>query len=85
LLGTTGARESLDEGLPSFLKSVRANTDRPLAVGLGISTPAQCAEVGQFADGVIVGSSLVRAVGQGNGDLSRLAELVSAMAGALRR
>ncbi|HEY5493787.1 MAG TPA: tryptophan synthase subunit alpha [Candidatus Anoxymicrobiaceae bacterium] len=85
VLGTTGARNSLDEGLPAFLESVRANTDRPLAVGLGISTPEQCAEVGRMADGVIVGSSLVRAVGQGDDDLSRLADLVSGMASALRQ
>ena len=84
VLGTTGARDSLDEGLPAFLERVRENTDRPLAAGLGISTPEQCAEGGRLADGVIVGSSLVRAASEGNGDLSRLADLVSAMASAIR-
>ena len=84
LLGTTGARDSLEPGLPSFLRRVRSNADVPIAVGLGISTATQCAEVGHLADGVIVGSALMRAAMEGNGDYSALSGLVSAMANALR-
>jgi len=42
---------------------VRSKTKKPLAVGFGISTPDQAAAVGEIADGVIVGSALIKAVG----------------------
>ena len=45
-----------------FVNRVRAQTAVPLAVGFGISTPQQAAEVGQIANGVIVGSALINAV-----------------------
>jgi tryptophan synthase alpha chain len=84
LLGTTGERDPLDPGLPGFMERVRANATVPLAVGLGISTPEQCAEASLAADGVIVGSSLMRSVAVGEAGLSGLSSLVSAMSGALR-
>jgi tryptophan synthase alpha chain len=59
LTGVTGARERVAEGLEMFLARVRAVTDKPLAVGFGISTPLQAAQVGRLAEGVIVGSALV--------------------------
>lgn len=83
LLGTTGVRDSLSEDLPAFLERVRSHASCPLAVGLGISTPEQCADVGRLADGVIVGSAFMREVSEADGGLSGLAELVSSMAGAL--
>jgi tryptophan synthase alpha chain len=64
VLGITGERASLPVELAQFVKRVRAQTDKPLAVGFGISTPDQAAAVGQVADGVIVGSALVKAAGQ---------------------
>ncbi len=60
--GVTGARERLPAHLEAFVRRVRAVTDKPLAVGFGISTPQQAAAVGRLADGVIVGSALIRAV-----------------------
>lgn len=57
--GVTGARTSLSEQLPDFLGRVRARTDVPLAVGFGVSTSEQAAEVARFADGVIIGSRLI--------------------------
>jgi tryptophan synthase alpha chain len=63
LVGVTGARNSLSSDLVEFVQRVRALTDKPLAVGFGISTPEQAALVGNIADGVIVGSALVREVG----------------------
>ena len=62
LTGITGARSQLTSGLDEFVGRVRAQTDRPLAVGFGISTPEQAADVGRIADGVIVGSALINAV-----------------------
>ena len=62
LTGVTGARHGLSEGLQAFISRVRAATDLPLAVGFGISTPAQAAQVAGLADGVIVGSALINTV-----------------------
>jgi len=64
LKGVTGARESLAFELEQPLAELRSVTDLPIAVGFGIATPAQAAEVGRLADGVIVGSALVKLVGQ---------------------
>jgi tryptophan synthase alpha chain len=63
LTGVTGARDHLPAHLESFVARVRSTTDLPLAVGFGISTPAQAARVAHVADGVIVGSALLKAVG----------------------
>lgn len=64
LTGVTGARHSLSEGLPEFIARVREHTDLPLGVGFGISTPEQARVVGRIADGIIVGSACVKAVGE---------------------
>ncbi len=63
LVGVTGARDALPPDLAGFVARVRAATDKPLAVGFGIATPEQAAQVAQIADGVIVGSALVKTVG----------------------
>ena len=57
--GVTGTRSSLRSDLPVFLARLRRQTDLPLAVGFGVSTPAQAGAVAGHADGVIVGSALV--------------------------
>lgn len=61
-LGVTGTRNELSSGLQEFVESVRAVTNLPVAVGFGVSTPAQAAAIQNYADGVIVGSALVRRV-----------------------
>ncbi len=61
--GVTGARSEMSAGLPGFVARVREHTDLPLCVGFGIGTPAQGRAVGAFADGVIVGSACVKAIG----------------------
>lgn len=58
-LGVTGASRELATGLPEYIARVRAATKLPLAVGFGISNPAQAREVATLADGVVVGSALV--------------------------
>ena len=63
--GTTGERDSLPPGLEDLVARVRAATDLPVAVGFGISTAEQAAAVGEIADGVIVGSRVVRAMEDG--------------------
>lgn len=59
--GITGARHHLPADLEAFIRRVRAQTNLPLAVGFGISTPSQAAAVARIADGVIVGSALIQA------------------------
>ena len=59
--GITGARDTLPPDLEAFVRRVRARTSLPLAVGFGISRPEQVTQVARVADGVIVGSALVRA------------------------
>ncbi len=60
--GVTGARVALSGDLPGYINGLRGQTKLPIAVGFGISTPTQAAEVGSYADGVIVGSALISAV-----------------------
>jgi tryptophan synthase alpha chain len=63
-LGTTGERDSLPEELANLVAATKAEAEVPVAVGFGIGTPQQAAEVGRIADGVIIGSRLVRAAGE---------------------
>lgn len=58
--GVTGERTALPSDLVRDVKRLRKRLDQPLAVGFGLSTPQQVAEVGEIADGVVVGSALVR-------------------------
>jgi tryptophan synthase alpha chain len=60
--GVTGARGQLPTDLADFIRRVREVTEKPLAVGFGISTPEQAARIAELADGVIVGSALIHAV-----------------------
>jgi len=82
LTGTTGERAELPEGLAETVERVRGSTDVPVAVGFGISTPAQARAVAHVADGVIVGSRIVRAAGEGGADA--VGSVVRELAGALR-
>jgi tryptophan synthase alpha chain len=61
--GVTGERSSLAEGLADLIARVREHTSVPVCVGFGISTPEQAKQVGALADGVIVGSACVKAIG----------------------
>jgi len=58
--GVTGERDSVPAGLARTVERVRAATALPVAVGFGVSTPAQAAQVAQIADGVVVGSAIVK-------------------------
>ena len=60
--GVTGARGDLPSDLKSFVDRVRENSNAPLAVGFGISTPEQVAEVSRVAEGVVVGSAIISAI-----------------------
>lgn len=60
-LGVTGARERLPEELPDTIARLRQVTTLPICVGFGVSTPEQAAAVARLADGVVVGSAIVKA------------------------
>jgi len=60
LMGITGTRASVSGSAAGLVRRTREHTALPVAVGLGVSTPEQAAEVAGFADGVIVGSAFVR-------------------------
>lgn len=66
--GVTGERDALPPDLAREVRRVRRKLDQPLAVGFGISTPAQVAALGEVADGIVVGSALVRLVEQMGSD-----------------
>ena len=62
ITGVTGIREKLSGGLASAVRRIQEESQKPVAVGFGISTPDLAGEVSRFADGVIVGSALVRMI-----------------------
>ncbi|GAC1316279.1 MAG: tryptophan synthase subunit alpha [Thermoleophilaceae bacterium] len=82
LTGTTGERAELPPELARTVASVRAVASVPVAVGFGISTAEQARAVGDLADGVIVGTRLVRAAGEGGAGAVRatVSELAAALA-----
>jgi tryptophan synthase alpha chain len=85
LTGTTGERSALDGRLESVVARAAASTDVPVAVGFGIGTPEQAAAAADAgADGVIVGSRLVRAAGENADPAAAVGELVRAFSAALR-
>lgn len=81
--GVTGAQTELASGLSSEVARVARATELPVAVGFGISSAEQAAEVAALADGVVVGSALVEVL-ESRG-IAAAGELVRALAGAMRR
>ena len=63
-LGVTGVRSEIKTDLASIVKTIRENTSVPCAIGFGISTPEQAKKMSEIADGVIVGSAIVRQLEQ---------------------
>ncbi len=66
-MGVTGERRDLGSDVTKVVERIRRFTDMPVCVGVGVSTPAQAAELCEVADGVIVGSALVRRLLEGEG------------------
>jgi tryptophan synthase alpha chain len=66
-MGVTGERAALGDEAAAVVARIRRHTDLPVCVGVGVSTPAQAAEVCEVADGVVVGSALVRRLLEGQG------------------
>jgi len=84
LTGTTGERAGLQDGLAGVVARAAASTSVPVAVGFGISTPEQAAAAAAAgADGVIVGSRLVRAAGEDEDPVAAVGDLVRAFSSGL--
>jgi len=86
-MGVTGVRSSVGNAAQVLVDRTRAVTELPICVGLGVSTPEQAAQVASFADGVIVGSAFVRALGNAadpDAGIRAVAELAEALSGGVR-
>jgi len=87
-MGVTGARTSVSSGAYELVSRTREHTNLPIAVGLGVSTGDQAAEIAAYADGVIVGSAFVRRVLDAENDdaaLAAVSELAQELAAGVRR
>lgn len=73
-MGVTGARDVVSNAAPELVRRVKDVSDIPVGVGLGVRSGAQAAEIGAYADGVIVGSALVSALSEGLDAVRRLTE-----------
>ncbi|HEX2925536.1 MAG TPA: tryptophan synthase subunit alpha [Ruminiclostridium sp.] len=60
--GVTGVRSEIKTDLKSIISTIRSATKVPTAVGFGLSTPQQASEISKFADGIIVGSAIVKII-----------------------
>ena len=84
-LGVTGMRSEIKTDLNAILSDIREVSDLPLAVGFGINTPKQAHDIGKIADGVIVGSAIVKIIEEyGENATLTLKEYVSSMKEACR-
>lgn len=83
LLGVTGVKSVAQDQTRALVERVRARTDLPVAVGIGVRDAASAADVAAYADGVIVGSAIVKAIGAG--EPAGAPARVHALVGELRR
>jgi tryptophan synthase alpha chain len=74
IMGVTGARDVVSVAAPDLVRRVKAVSDIPVGVGLGVRSREQAAQIGAYADGVIVGSALVSALKDGMGAVRSLTE-----------
>src|SRR5882757_2677286 len=74
VMGVTGARDAVGSAAPELVRRVRAHTDLPVGVGLGVKSGSQAAELAGFADAVIVGSAFVTRSAQGESGVAELAK-----------
>jgi len=75
--GVTGEQTSLSRGISSQVAEIRKHTSLPVAVGVGISTPEQAAEVARHADAVVVGSAIVRQIAEAGNSPGLAAKIAS--------
>ncbi len=83
LTGVTGARKNLPAELSARVKAIRYKTGKPVCVGFGVSNARQAAQIAKTADGVIIGSAIVKIIGENKNVLGRVARLAKGLAGAI--
>ena len=84
-MGVTGVRSEINTDLETVIEAVKSASDVPAAVGFGVNTPKQAMEIAQVADGVIVGSAIVKIIAQYGADAGEhVYEYVKAMKDAIR-
>lgn len=84
LLGVTGVRESMDERARALVSAIKHEVEIPVAVGIGVSTPEHARAVSTYADGVIVGSAVVKRVTESRDPAAAVGEFVGELADAVR-
>jgi tryptophan synthase alpha chain len=82
-MGVTGARDVVSRAAPELVSRVKQVSDIPVGVGLGVRSGGQAAEIATYADGVIVGSALVSALGDGG--VARVSRLTQELADGVRQ
>ncbi|MBQ1894132.1 MAG: tryptophan synthase subunit alpha [Clostridiales bacterium] len=83
-LGVTGVRSKITTDIPSLCAAVKASSKVPCAIGFGISNPEQAAAMAEHADGVIVGSAIVKIIAQyGRDAVPHVGEFVRSMKAAI--
>ena len=84
-MGVTGVRSKIETDIEGMVKLVRESSDIPCAIGFGIATPEQAKAMAQIADGAIVGSAIVKLVGQyGRESIGPVADYVRSMKAAVK-
>ena len=84
-MGVTGVRSEIKTDLESITKAIKEVTDVPVAIGFGINTPEQARKYSHIADGVIVGSAIVKLVAEHKTDAPKyVCEYVKSMKDAIR-
>ena len=84
-LGVTGTRSTISTDLDAIISSIRKETDIPVAIGFGISTPEQAANMITKADGIIIGSAIVNIIKQyGKDCIPHVAEFAARVTEAIR-
>ena len=85
-MGVTGTRTAISNSAQELVTRIRKVSDLPIAVGLGVSTPEQAREVATYADGVIIGSALIKELLAGDLDsgLEKLRSLAQSLVAATK-
>jgi len=83
LTGVTGSRGKLPSEISAAVKIVKSMTAKPVAVGFGVSNPQQAREIAKTADGVIIGSAIVRIIGEKKNMIQRISKLAKGLSEAI--
>jgi tryptophan synthase alpha chain len=83
--GVTGVQQAVSSSLQTEIQSMRRRTDKPIAIGFGISTPVQAKLVSQIGDAVVVGSAFVQLIGQYRTDVTLAEEAIATLALSMMR